>query len=63
MKNRALTAALLVFIFSCQKEIDHQQLQSSNVSSLKGNGKRIYFTQPGNCILKTLIIPRGTLLC
>lgn len=50
MKNKVLTAVLLVFFFSCQKNIEYQQLQSNNVSSLQGSGKRIYFTQPGNVI-------------
>jgi parallel beta-helix repeat protein len=52
MKHKVLTAALLVFLFSCQKNIDYQPLQANDVSSVTTKGKRIYFTQPGNVIGK-----------
>jgi len=50
MKNLFLTAILLMFLFSCKKEIGSTQLQSTDVSSATASGSRIYFTQPGNYI-------------
>jgi len=50
MKNLFLTAMLLVFLFSCKKEIDTTQLKTTDVSAATTSGSRIYFTQPGNYI-------------
>jgi hypothetical protein len=45
-----LTATLLLFLFSCKKEIESTQVKTTDVSTAIASGNRIYFTQPGNYI-------------
>jgi parallel beta-helix repeat protein len=50
MRNSALATVLLLCFFSCNKETNSIHVNAGDVSLATAQGKRIYFTNPGNWV-------------